>query len=362
MSSVQHPYLDSTVDLLSKLIQIPSFSGEENEALKALDSWLEKHGIEFHCVGNNRWMVNKHFNAALSTILLNSHIDTVNPNAAYTRQPFDGAVEDGKLFGLGSNDAGAPLVTLLHTFLHYFKETDLPANICMAVSAEEENSGKGGMQLLRDALPKWDWALIGEPTSMQPAIAEKGLMVIDGVLTGTAGHAAHIKDDMAIYHLADEIEKLKQLKFERVSPFLGPVKVTMTQVNSGSQHNVVPADCSYVLDVRVNELYTLEEVFEKLSSELRAALTARSFRLRSSAIPADHPVVKCAIDLGRKPYGSPTLSDQALLTGATFKMGPGETERSHRPDEYITLQELEDALYGYQQLLDAYFNILDTQK
>ena len=359
MSSVPHPYLHSTVNLLSKLIQTPSFSSEEDEALKVLDSWLQQHGIEFHCVGNNRWMVNRYFNPELPTILLNSHIDTVKPNAAYTRSPFDGAVEDGKLFGLGSNDAGAPLVTLLHTFLHYFNESDLPANICMAVSAEEENSGKGGMELLRDELPKWDWALIGEPTSMQPAIAEKGLMVIDGLLTGTAGHAAHIKDDMAIYHLADDIAKLKSLVFERISPFLGSVKATMTQVNSGSQHNVVPADCRYVVDVRVNEMYSLEEVFERLQTELGATLTARSFRLRSSAIAADHPVVKCAIELGKTPYGSPTLSDQALLSGATFKMGPGETERSHRPDEYITLQELEDALNGYRQLLDAYFNIID---
>lgn len=362
MSGSEHPYLNSTVRLLSEIIQKPSFSGQENDALAVVDAWLQSHEIEFHCVGNNRWMVNRNYNEALPTVLLNSHIDTVKPNAAYTRDPFDGAVENEKLFGLGSNDAGASLITLLHTFLHYHSEENLPVNLCMAISAEEENSGAGGMQLLRNELPKWDWAMVGEPTSMQPAIAEKGLLVIDAVLSGTAGHAAHIKDDMAIYHLADDIAKLKTLTFESVSEFLGPVKVTMTQVNAGSQHNVVPAECSYVLDVRVNELYTLEEVFERLQSELRATLTARSFRLRSSAIPADHPVVKCAIELGRKPYGSPTLSDQALLNGPSFKMGPGETERSHRPDEYITLKELTDGLNGYQQLLDAYFELLNSRK
>ena len=353
-------YLDEAIGLLRQLISTPSFSGQEQEAIQLVDDLLTRKGVAFHAVGHNRWMVNHQFQSNKPTILLNSHIDTVQPNKGYTRDPFTATVEDGKIYGLGSNDAGASLVCLLLTYLHYYERTDLPVNLCMAISTEEENSGAGGMQQLRNELPSWDWALIGEPTSMQPAIAEKGLMVIDGLLTGTAGHAAHIKDDMAIYKLAADIRALEQLPFDKESTLLGPVKVTMTQAQAGSQHNVVPAECHYVLDVRINELYTPEAVFDILQSQLQAQLTPRSMRLRPSFIDPKHPVVQCLVDMGKQPYGSPTLSDQALLNGATFKMGPGDTTRSHQADEFIMLQELEEGLNGYRQLLDTYFQTLNT--
>lgn len=356
--NVEH--FEEALSLLSAIIRVPSFSGQEGDAIRLIDAVLHQYGVVFHTAGNNRWMVNRFYDDSKTTILLNSHIDTVRPNAGYTRDPFQPTLEDGRLYGLGSNDAGASLVCLLYTFLHYYETRQLPVNLCMSISAEEETSGPGGMQLLRNLLPAWQWALVGEPTGMEPAIAEKGLMVIDATVSGTSGHAAHVWDDMAVYKMAADIARLQQLSFPKKSDWLGPVKVTATQVQAGSQHNVVPAVCTYVLDVRLNEQYTPEEVLAALSDCLEATLVPRSMRLRPSFIDPAHPVVLCMVQMGKKPFGSSTLSDQSLLNGPSCKMGPGDTTRSHQPDEYILLQELEDGLLGYRQLLEAYFDTVIT--
>ncbi|WP_291724483.1 M20 family metallo-hydrolase [Bernardetia sp.] len=342
---------EKTLDLLKNLIQTQSFSEEEAETALHIQKWLQEFGIKTERLYNNIWAKNKHFDESKPTILLNSHHDTVRPNKGYTRNPFEATIEDGKLFGLGSNDAGASLVALLATFVHYYEQENLKYNLIVAATGEEENSGQNGLCELIKYLPIIDFAIIGEPTQMQLAIAEKGLLVIDGYAKGIAGHAAHNNTKNAIYEVLQDIEWIKSYQFPKESEFLGKVKMSVTQINAGSQHNVVPASCHFVVDVRINEMYQNTEVFEIIDKNTNSELKARSFRLNSSSIPKEHPFVQAGIKDGHTVYGSPTLSDQAVLSCPSVKLGIGDSLRSHQADEFIYLHELENGLKDYIKLL-----------
>jgi len=327
------------LELLKKLIQTPSFSGEEEKASRVIQQYFSDFGIKYATLHQNVYAFNRYFDPQKPVILLNSHIDTVKPNKGYTRHPFEPVIENGKLYGLGSNDAGGPLISLLNTFIYFYNRKNLKYNLIMAATAEEESSGPNGLNRLLKHLPPIDFAVVGEPTQMQMAIAEKGLLVIDAYAPGKAGHAAHDNTDNAIYNALDDIQTLRHVQFKKESPLLGKVKVTVTQINAGEQHNVVPASCHFVIDVRVNEKYTNREVFEILDQQTKSRLQARSFHLNSSSIRPDHPFVLAGIKYGRSTYGSPTLSDQSVLNCPSLKMGPGNSKRSHSADEYITLSE-----------------------
>ncbi|MGL5945570.1 MAG: M20/M25/M40 family metallo-hydrolase, partial [Sediminibacterium sp.] len=301
---------------------------------------------------NNIWAVNKYFDASKPTILLNSHHDTVKPNKEYTRDPFEAAIVDDKLFGLGSNDAGGCLVSLIACFLYYYEEQNLKYNLLLAATAEEEISGKNGVEILLPILPPIDFAIVGEPTQLNLAIAERGLLVMDAMVKGSAGHAARNEGDNAIYKAIQDIHWIQQYQFDRVSDFLGPVKITVTSFyTDNKQHNVVPASAEYLLDIRVNELYTFEEVITILQHSLQATLTPRSTRLKSTSIPIQHPIVQSGIALGKTCYGSPTTSDKALMPFPALKMGPGDSARSHTADEFIFVQEIENGIDTYIHLL-----------
>ena len=340
------------LELLTALIQTPSFSGEEKEVSLILQNWLKAFGVKIFTSGNNVWAQNRFFDASKPTVLLNSHMDTVKPNNGYTRDPFLPQIEGGKLYGLGSNDAGGPLVSLLSAFVYFYNRKNLKYNIIMAATAEEESSGPNGLNSLLKELPPIDFAVVGEPTGMQMAIAEKGLLVIDAYAQGIAGHAAHDNTDNAIYNAMDDINKLQKIEFEKVSPLLGKVKVTVTQIEAGQQHNVVPATCHFVIDVRVNERYSNQEVFEILDKQTKSKLVARSFNLNSSSISPEHPFVQAGLKLGRKTYGSPTLSDQSVLNCSSLKMGPGDSKRSHNADEFIYLDELKEGIQLYIKIFE----------
>jgi len=340
------------LELLTALIQTPSFSGEEKEVSLILQNWLKAFGVKIFTSGNNVWAQNRFFDASKPTVLLNSHMDTVKPNNGYTRDPFLPQIEEGKLYGLGSNDAGGPLVSLLSAFVYFYNRKNLKYNIIMAATAEEESSGPNGLNSLLKELPPIDFAVVGEPTGMQMAIAEKGLLVIDAYAQGIAGHAAHDNTDNAIYNAMDDINKLQNVEFEKVSPLLGKVKVTVTQIEAGQQHNVVPATCHFVIDVRVNERYSNQEVFEILDKQTKSKLVARSFNLNSSSISPEHPFVQAGLKLGRKTYGSPTLSDQSVLNCSSLKMGPGDSKRSHNADEFIYLDELKEGIQLYIKIFE----------
>ncbi|WP_375560594.1 M20 family metallo-hydrolase [Bernardetia sp. OM2101] len=342
---------EKAIQLLQNLISTQSFSSEEDETAILISNYLETYGIDFKRSNNNIWATNLHFDTNKPTILLNSHHDTVKPNKGYTRNPFEPTIEDGKLFGLGSNDAGGSLVSLLATFVHFYKEPNLNYNLLIAATGEEESSGQNGLCGLLKELPKIDFAIVGEPTHMQLAIAEKGLLVIDGYAQGIAGHAAHENTKNAIYEALEDIFYLKNYEFPKISPLLGKVKISVTQINAGEQHNVVPASCHFVVDVRFNELYTNREILELLNKQTKSNLVARSFNLNSSGIDISHPIVQAGIDLGRTTYGSPTLSDQAVLSCPSLKMGAGDSLRSHSADEFIYLDEINEAIEIYIKLL-----------
>jgi acetylornithine deacetylase len=335
---------NNAVSLLKEMIRTPSFSGEEEKVSLLIQNYLSEAGFDFSVLKNNIRAKNRYYDATKPVILLNSHLDTVKPNKGYTRNPFEPQVENGRLYGLGSNDAGGPLVSLMSTFLYFYDRKDLKYNLIFAATAEEESSGPNGLNSLVPHLPAIDFALVGEPTGMQMAIAEKGLLVIDGYAPGKAGHAAHENNENAIYNALKDIEVLRHIDFEKVSPLLGKVKVTVTQIEAGQQHNVVPASCHFVIDVRVNEKYTNREVFEILDSHTKSKLVARSFHLNSSSISPEHPFVQAGLSLGRKTYGSPTLSDQSVLSCPSLKMGPGDSKRSHQADEFITIDELQEGI------------------
>jgi acetylornithine deacetylase len=345
----------TAISRLKTLIQTPSFSGEEAQTAEHISNWLEQQGIPHQRLKNNVWAKNKHFDAAKPTILLNSHHDTVKPNKAYVRDPFEATEEQGILYGLGSNDAGASLVSLLALFTHFYDKPDAAYNLILAATAEEEISGPNGISLLLADLPEIEFALVGEPTAMQMAIAEKGLLVIDAHAHGVSGHAAHDNTENAIYHAMEDISWIKTYAFPKVSPTLGQVKMSVTQINAGKQHNVVPAFCHFVIDVRVNDLYSNQEVFEMIDTHTKSEVKARSFRLNSSAIDPGHEIVQAGQNLGCTTFGSPTLSDQALMPFPSLKMGPGDTTRSHAADEYILLKELKE---GIDQYINLFTNIL----
>lgn len=338
--------------LLQQLIAIPSFSREEDQTATVLEGFFAQRNIPTERKGNNVWARNKYFNHALPTILLNSHHDTVKPNSAYTRDPFKADILDGKLYGLGSNDAGGPLVSLIATFLHYYPQQGLKYNIVFAASAEEEISGTGGIESIWESIPKIDFAIVGEPTLCNMAVAEKGLMVLDCVAKGRAGHAAREEGLNAIYEALRDIDWIRTYKFPKVSETLGEIKMTVTVINAGKQHNVVPAECLYTVDVRVTDQYTLEEVFETIKRNVKSTVVPRSLRMRSSGIAADHPLVSAAKNLGLELYGSPTTSDQALIPVPSVKIGPGDSARSHTADEFIYVAEIVKGIDTYIALLN----------
>ena len=340
------------IELLKALIQTPSFSGEEDKTAELISKWLHDFKIDSNRFKNNIWAVNKYFDPAKPSILINSHHDTVKPNKAYTNDPFEAKEKDGKIYGLGSNDAGGCLVSLMALFEHYYETRDLKYNLVLAATAEEENSGSNGLKSLRAELPDIEFAVVGEPTEMHLAIAEKGLMVLDGYAPGKAGHAAHENTDNAIYNALDDISWIRNFGFPKVSDVLGEVKMSVTQIDAGEQHNVVPASCHFVVDVRVNDAYKNEEVFEIINEHTKSEIVARSFTLNSSSIPNDHPIVLAGVSLGRNIYGSPTVSDQVHLTCPSLKIGPGVSARSHSADEFIFLQEIEDGIKLYIEIFN----------
>lgn len=339
------------IELLKKLIATPSFSKEEHNTAAVLQHFFQQHHIQTQRKGNNVWAINKHFDAAKPTILLNSHHDTVKPNSQYTRDPFHSEVVDGKLYGLGSNDAGGPLVALITTFMHYYA-LPLKYNLVLAATAEEEISGTNGIESIWDWLPKIDCAIVGEPTQTEVAIAEKGLLVLDCVSKGKAGHAAREEGVNAIYQAIQDIEWFRTFKFPSVSASLGEVKMSVTIMHAGQAHNQVPDECAFTVDIRVTDAYTLEEVLAIVKSNVRSTVTPRSLRLRPSGISELHPLVIAAKKTGRNLYGSPTTSDQALIPVPSIKMGPGDSARSHSADEFIFTHEIEQGIVAYTQLLN----------
>lgn len=345
-------YTQEAIGLLKQLIAIPSTSRDEREAADCLQSYMEERGIQTHRAGNNVWAIAPNFDKNLPTLLLNSHIDTVKPVTGWTFPPYTPTEQEGRLYGLGSNDAGASMVSLLQTFRHLCSHKQA-YNVIFLASCEEEVSGKQGIESVLPLLPPISVAIVGEPTGMQPAIAEKGLMVLDVTAHGRAGHAAREEGDNAIYKAMKDIEWFRSYQWERISPMLGKVKMTVTQVNAGTQHNVIPESCTFVVDIRSNELYTNEELYEHIAQQIKSETKARSFRLNSSRISQEHPLVQQIVRMGRTPFGSPTLSDQALMGFPSLKIGPGDSARSHTANEYILIQEIAEAISLYQDMLDG---------
>ncbi len=343
---------NDAIELLQNLISKQSFSSEEDETALLIMQWFSTHDIKFESQNHNIWAKNKYFDASKPTILLNSHHDTVKPNKAYTRDPFLAEVIDGKLYGLGSNDAGGCLVSLLATFTYFYQQENLKYNLVIVASAEEENSGSNGLNSMLAVIPKIDVAIVGEPTLMQLAVAEKGLLVLDCTAHGKAGHAAHGLGDNSIYKAMEAIEWFRTFKFPNVSETLGEIKMTVTQVNAGTQHNVIPAECSFVVDIRITDAYSNAEVLAIVKENVYVEVKERSLRLNSSSIPVGHPLVKAGVALGRETYGSPTLSDQAVLTCPSLKLGPGDSHRSHTADEFIFINEIEEGIQIYVDLLN----------
>ncbi|MER3470578.1 MAG: acetylornithine deacetylase [Chitinophagaceae bacterium] len=348
-----HNLQDDAIKLLKELIAIPSFSKEEDRTADCIESFLQHRGVKTNRFLNNIWACNQYFDESKPTILLNSHHDTVKPNSGYMLDPFTVIEKDEKLFGLGSNDAGGPLVSLIATFLHFYNQENLFYNLVIAATAEEEISGKNGIEAILPQLPKIECAIVGEPTQMQLAVAEKGLLVLDCITRGKSGHAARDEGENAIYKTMMDIEWLYCYRFEKVSDLLGPVKMTVTSIETENKaHNIVPAECKYIVDVRVNELYTLEEVLHIIEENIQSDVKPRSLRIKSSAISAEHPLVKSGLELGRTYYGSPTTSDKALMPFPALKMGPGDSARSHTADEFIFIKEIKEGIDLYIQLLN----------
>ncbi|RZK30482.1 MAG: M20/M25/M40 family metallo-hydrolase [Hymenobacter sp.] len=341
---------DDAIELLKQLIQTPSFSREEAGTADILVNFLAQHAIPAQRQGNNVWAISHHFDPQKPTILLNSHHDTVKPGVAWTYPPFGAVLEGDKLTGLGSNDAGASAVSLLAVF-RYFYERETAFNLICAITAEEEVSGANGIKSILPELGEIDLGIVGEPTGMHAAVAEKGLLVLDGVARGRTGHAARDEGDNALYKALDDITWLRSYQFPQVSDLLGPVKMTVTQISAGTQHNVVPDECRYVVDIRTNECYTNEEILATVRAHVQAEITPRSTHLQSSGLALTHPIVQQALAMGKHTYGSPTLSDQALMRFDTLKMGPGDSARSHAPDEYILLSEIRSGIADYIKLL-----------
>jgi len=340
------------IELLRQLIEIPSFSREENLTADLLIKFFEKNNVTVSRHLNNVWSVNQFYAPEKPTLLLNSHHDTVKPNPAYTRDPFKATLDGNILWGLGSNDAGGPLVSLIATYLEFYNRKDLPFNLVLAATAEEEISGVNGIEALWPGLPKIDFAIVGEPTKMDIAVAEKGLMVLDCITTGIAGHAAREEGVNAIYKALPDIEWFRTFKFPKVSESLGPIKMSVTVIHAGQAHNQVPPDCKFTVDVRATDMYTLEELYEIIRQHVGCSIIPRSMRMRPSSISMDHPLVKAALNAGSKSYGSPTTSDQALIPVPSCKMGPGDSARSHSADEFILVDEIEKGIDRFIQMMN----------
>lgn len=356
-----HTLQNDCIELLKQLISTPSFSKEEHNTARAIEYFFRRKGVRWHRFLNNVWAYNAHFDARKPTILLNSHHDTVKPNAGYTRDPFGPATQNGKLYGLGSNDAGGPLVSLIAAFLHFYEEENLQYNLIVAATAEEEISGPNGIEALLaneqfnypfHNTGKIEGAIVGEPTQMQMAVAERGLMVLDCKAHGRSGHAARDEGDNALYKAVKDIGWFSDYRFDKISELIGPVKMTVTSISTENKaHNVVPSECSYIVDARINELYSFEEVLDTIRANVQSDVVPRSTRLRSTAIALEHPLVKAGLELGRTYYGSPTTSDKALMPFPALKMGPGDSARSHTADEYIYVDEIKEGIDLYIQLL-----------
>ena len=346
-------HYENAVALLKQLIATPSFSKEENDTAEIICAFFEEHNMPYARVGNNIYAKNKYYDVNKPSILLNSHHDTVLPNKGYTMDPFSPIEKDGKLYGLGSNDAGGCLVSLIATFLHFYEQENTAHNVVFAASAEEEISGVNGIELVLPYLGKIDFGIVGEPTKLEMAVAERGLMVIDCTATGRAGHAARNEGENALYKALDDIAWIRNHQFENVSELLDESRLTVTVMDTDNkQHNVVPAHCKFVIDARVNELYSFEEILETLGQNLSSTIKPRSLRMRSTSIPLDHALVKAGVQLGKGYYGSPTTSDKALMPFPTLKMGPGDSARSHTSDEFIYLKEIEEGIETYINLLE----------
>lgn len=348
----QEQYVSDAVELLKKLIATPSVSRNEKDAADIMEQTIRSYGFEPQREANNLWIIDPHYDESRPTLLLNAHIDTVKPVASWSRDPFSPDVEDGVLYGLGSNDCGGGLCSLLQIF-RMLTEKPQSYNLIYLASAEEEVSGKDGITRALPLLPHIDLAIVGEPTGMNPAVAEKGLMVLDVIAHGKSGHAARNEGVNAIYEALDDMRWIRDYKFEKVSEFLGPTKMTLTVVNSGTQHNVIPDKCTMLVDIRTNEFYDNEEVYEFIRQHLKSEVKAHSFRLKSSRIDPEHPLIRKCVAMGMKPFGSPTLSDQALMHFPSFKLGPGESSRSHSANEFIRISEIRDAIAKYETLLDG---------
>ena len=348
----QEQYVSDAVQLLKKLIATPSVSRNEKDAADIMEQTIRSYGFEPQREANNLWIIDPHYDESRPTLLLNAHIDTVKPVASWSRDPFSPDIEDGVLYGLGSNDCGGGLCSLLQIF-RMLTEKPQSYNLIYLASAEEEVSGKDGITRALPLLPHIDLAIVGEPTGMNPAVAEKGLMVLDVIAHGKSGHAARNEGVNAIYEALDDMRWIRDYKFEKVSEFLGPTKMTLTVVNAGTQHNVIPDKCTMLVDIRTNEFYDNEEVYEFIRQHLKSEVKAHSFRLKSSRIDPEHPLIRKCVAMGMKPFGSPTLSDQALMHFPSFKLGPGESSRSHSANEFIRISEIRDAIAKYETLLDG---------
>ena len=347
---------EKSIRLLIDLIKNPSFSKEENKTAEIIDGYLQSFGVATHREFNNVWAFNKHYNPLKPTILLNSHHDTVQPNIDYTRNPFLAEIIDGKLYGLGSNDAGGCLVALITVFLHYYDIPNLKYNFVLAATAEEEILGLHGLEWIVPKLGALDFAIVGEPTQMQLAVAEKGLMVLECKALGKSGHAARNEGENAIYKAIEDILWFKTFEFPKQSDMFGPIKMSVTMINAGTQHNVVPSSCDFVVDVRITDAYTNDEVLQIIQKHTQCEIHPRSTRLRPSFISLDHPIVKAGLNLGRITYGSPTTSDQALLKIPSLKLGPGNSARSHTADEFVYVNEIEEGIDLYIKILDQLVN------
>ncbi|MFM6924074.1 MAG: M20 family metallo-hydrolase [Ferruginibacter sp.] len=358
---IENRSYQDALELLQKLIATPSFSKEEDKTAGVIEQFFSQKNISSNRLLNNVWCVNKYFDVNKPTILLNSHHDTVKPNAQYTRDPFSPTIKDGKLFGLGSNDAGGCLVSLITAFLHFYEKDDLKYNIVIAATAEEEISGNNGIESILSSLPEIDFAIVGEPTLTNLAVAEKGLLVLDCTATGIAGHAAREEGENAIYKAVKDINWFQTYRFPKVSETLGPVKMSVTSINTENKaHNVVPALCSFIVDIRVTDAYTHEEILETIKQYVQAEIKPRSMRLRSSKIEKDHPLVLAGVKLGKQTYGSPTTSDAALIPVPVLKCGPGDSARSHTADEFIYLKEIEEGIDTYIKIVEQV--VLESNK
>lgn len=344
---------NEAIDLLKKLIATPSFSKEEHITASIIKEFFTQKNIKVNTIKNNIWVANLHFDINKPTLLLNSHHDTVKPTKGYTLDPFTPVEKDGKLFGLGSNDAGGCLVSLMACFLYFYSMPHMAYNLIFLASAEEEISGFEGVELALPQMPKIDFGIVGEPTKMEMAIAERGLLVLDVLAMGKAGHAAREEGENALYKIVSDIEWFRNYQFEKVSEVLGKVKMTVTSIETDNKHhNVVPATCKMIVDIRVNELYTFEEILKTIQENIKAEVKPRSVRLRSTSISLDHVLVKAGKELGKAHYGSLTTSDKALMSFPTLKMGPGDSARSHTPDEFIYIKEIEEGIQTFIQLLE----------